>query len=86
MPKRIRSHHAIQHSPQARKDLKEFGAEVKRRRLALGLSRAKLIEKIGVKFSIPQLWNIETAKNWPSGPLIYRLCRTLGMRIPQNKA
>jgi transcriptional regulator with XRE-family HTH domain len=59
------------------KDLKTFGKEVRRLRLAAGLSQIALAEKIGC--SNKQLDNIEWARCWPSMKVYISLCRALGM-------
>jgi len=67
-------------------DLVAFAEMIKEKRTEMNLSQNQLIAEIDGMITVAQLSNIECARNWPSGPVIYALCRVLKMQIPANTA
>lgn len=64
-------------------DRYEFGAEIRRRRLARGLTQNELAQKCGVTQSRVATW--EAAKHRPDGTSTFKLARVLGKSLVEKR-
>lgn len=59
-------------------ELKKFGLELRRARIAAGLSQTDLAVKVDCSCS--QIGHIEWGDNWPSLELYIKICRAVGVK------
>lgn len=72
--------HGLANTRKARKLLKVIARNLKRLRLARGLSMQALALEIGCSHYV--IAHVEQAQNWPSGPVLVFMARELGQPFP----
>jgi len=63
-------------------DLKSFAALVRKKRLAITTSQAKLGKAVGT--TNRTISDVERAVSWPEMPVVLGLCRLLDIELPKG--